>query len=103
MITNHWVIESHQPFRLSQADGTLNEFYSESGSVTDGSITGTSWQVANPNLGFPHNLRQADVTFTGDTATGTMTYVYRLVLNGPGNVETWRSVATITFTAQRVR
>jgi hypothetical protein len=52
------------------------------------------------------NLRQAAVDFTGNVASGTLTYIYRIHSGGVpqlASTEYWRAVATVTFTAQRVQ
>ncbi len=101
-IKTQWLVNWLASPRVSQADPSLNEGYLDTGDITHGAIQGLVWGPANPNLGFPFNLRQATVDFTGDIATGTLTYEYRLYLGGSGFSETWRSEVTVTFTAQRL-
>jgi hypothetical protein len=95
------------PPRLPPTDPAYPEIYAETGDHQSGTITGTTY-VTNPNSahGWTPNLRQANVTFTGELATGTFTTIFKRYEAGPNNsgpVEFMRYQTTVTFIAQRVR
>ena len=101
-IKTQWLVHWLASPRASVGAPSLNEGYVDTGDITNGAIRGIVWGPVHPNVGFPYNLRQANVDFTGNVATGTLTYVYRLYFGDTNYAETWRSEVTVTFTAQRL-
>lgn len=92
----------------------LNEGYTETGTITAGSISGTYWRFQtstptqnNGTLWFPFETRQANVTFSGNTATGTITIIGRNFNHAGGSnlpkPEVTRWTVRATFTAVRVQ
>ena len=94
------------PLRAPPLDAMFPESYAETGDHQTGTISGVTY-VTNPNSahGFTSNLRFANIDFSGDVASGTITMMFRRYESGPNNgpVEFMRYHTTVSFTAQRVR
>lgn len=112
----NWLISRLTTSRTTD-DATLNEFYQGPSTLTQGTIRGSFWQLTdtytptvNTQLHFPQTVRMANVTFNGDVATGTLTFVARetrRVVAMQGQSITYPEVARhtirVSFTATRVR
>ncbi|MEP6764918.1 MAG: Ig-like domain-containing protein [Gemmatimonadaceae bacterium] len=99
-----------KPLFRAAVDPSLSESYVETGSITSGTISGTSWEwytLANKPGGgfiyFPWFARSANVTFLGTTLTGTLTYVVRNYGSETALDEASRYTLTITFSAIRIQ
>ena len=92
-------------------DPTLSESYAETGTLTSGTIAGTSWEwlsLINRIGGgfnyFPWFTRSANVTFVGATLAGTLTFVVRnFAVPEFTGAETSRYTLTVTFSAIRIQ
>ena len=97
------------PFRVAD-NASLSESYAETGTLTTGTISGNSWEwytfsrsIGNGSVIFPWFVRSANVTFSGTTLTGTLTYVVRNFTNEVTVAETSRYTLTVTFSALRIQ
>jgi hypothetical protein len=112
-IRGSWIVSPPASAARVADTPLLNEGYTETGSITNGNITGTYWRFqtstftqANGFIWFPFETRQANVNFSGSTATGTITIVGRDYDHTNGNnlpkPETKRWTVKVTFTAVRI-
>jgi hypothetical protein len=103
-IKTHWLTDVG-PARGIAVDQGYDEYYLETGSLTGGTIQGLQWGPSRPigNRFWPLHIRYSNVTFSGNTATGTLRYVFRVAVRPSDPIEAWRAEATVTFTAQRIQ
>jgi hypothetical protein len=110
-----WIVDNAGTTRTADVPA-LNENYLETGNIENGgsgSIASTywRWQYGTSNLQqgtlwWPFSIRQANVTFNGTTASGTITYIARDFDHTTGaslpKPQTRRWSITVTFTAERI-
>lgn len=106
----NWLAPFVSAARRVDAPGSA-EYFTLSGSFSSGSLSGRGWEWVT-NFGgtqgltyFPTFTRELVANFSGDNATGTITYVVRNIepdkfLPSP---ETRRWTITVNFTAERLK
>ncbi len=105
-----WLVSQLSTYRAADLPA-LSELYSESGTLSGGSIAGRYWEwqtAVNRNgviTNYPPFVREANVTFSGDTVTGTLTFIARENRSDamPAYSETARWTIRVTFSGVRVK
>lgn len=105
-----WLVSALSTFRVADQPA-LDERWQSGGTLTAGSAAGRAWEfVRTVNregtlYHYPSFVRSADVTFTGSTASGTLTFIARDTPSNttPAYTETARYTLRVTFQAERLK